>query len=118
YLLAVTAYNICHCVFITNQDEDIQNLKDEWFNATIRENDVKTLPFHRQIWEGYKKNQPIHLLLRGTPFQLQVWEALITIPTGTFFSYENIAQLSGKPTATRATASAIARNHIAWLIPC
>jgi len=56
--------------------------------------------------------------MQGTQFQMDVWQALKDIPLGTTCSYENIAQKIGKPKAVRAVASSIAKNKIAFLIPC
>ena len=61
---------------------------------------------------------PLHLLLRGTNFQIKVWEALLCIPPGNVASYEDVARLIGAPRATRAVASAIAQNPVGYLIPC
>lgn len=58
------------------------------------------------------------LLLKGTAFQLEVWSCLMQIPRGTTWSYEEVAQCIGKKSAVRAAASAVARNPIAYLIPC
>lgn len=56
--------------------------------------------------------------LRGTPFQLQVWQALVHLPPGSLASYQQIAQHIGKPKASRAVGGAIAKNPIGYLIPC
>lgn len=61
---------------------------------------------------------PIRLHLTGTNFQLQVWRALLRIPEGAAVSYAAVAKYIGKPAATRAVASAIGQNPVAWLIPC
>ena len=61
---------------------------------------------------------PLPVLLSGTNFQLKVWEALLRVPTGGLCSYSDLAALIGRPTATRAVASAVAANHIAYLVPC
>lgn len=61
---------------------------------------------------------PIGLHLRGTPFQLQVWQALMHLPPGHLASYQQLAAFIGKPAACRAVGSAIAKNPIAYLIPC
>jgi len=58
------------------------------------------------------------LYVRGTPFQVQVWRALLEIPAGEVSTYSEIATAIGRPTATRAVASAVGDNPIAWLIPC
>lgn len=60
----------------------------------------------------------IKLLLAGTPFQIKVWEALLAIPYGAVRSYQQVATTIAQPSASRAVAAAIARNHIAYLIPC
>ncbi len=60
----------------------------------------------------------VHLLLRGTPFQLKVWEALMQIPEGAVLTYADLATRIGKPGAARAVAGAVARNPVSWLIPC
>lgn len=59
---------------------------------------------------------PLHL--KGSDFEMEVWQALLTIPTGETISYGSIARMIGKPNAVRAVASAIGRNPIACLIPC
>src|SRR5262249_3275328 len=60
----------------------------------------------------------IPLDLRGTTFQERVWQALRRIPKGQTLSYTEVAQSIGKPSATRAVASAIAKNRIAVVVPC
>lgn len=64
------------------------------------------------------RERPIGLWLRGSPFQLKVWEALVSIPSGAHASYGDIASYISKPAASRAVGSAIASNPIAWIIPC
>ncbi|MED5574282.1 MAG: methylated-DNA--[protein]-cysteine S-methyltransferase, partial [Pseudomonadota bacterium] len=60
----------------------------------------------------------LNVVLRGTPFQLEVWEGLLRIPSGEVISYEGLATSLGRPTAARAVASAVARNPVSWLVPC
>ena len=66
--------------------------------------------------EGERKK--LKIWLRGSPFQLQVWEALLSIPVGTHCTYGQLASFSGHAGASRATGSAIGRNPVSWLIPC
>jgi AraC family transcriptional regulator of adaptative response/methylated-DNA-[protein]-cysteine methyltransferase len=61
---------------------------------------------------------PFHLLLKGTNFQITVWQTLLGIPTGSVASYEDIAAGIGRPKAVRAVANAVAANPVAYLIPC
>lgn len=67
---------------------------------------------------GLQPQQPISLVLSGTPLRLKVWEALLRIPAGQLLSYGQLARLSGAPQAVRAVASCVAANPIAYLIPC
>lgn len=60
----------------------------------------------------------LHLVLRGTPFQLKVWEALLRIPSGAVVSYEGLASRLGHPGAARAVAGAVADNPVSWVVPC
>ena len=60
----------------------------------------------------------LRLALRGTPFQLKVWEALLRIPAGSVISYTDLARAVDRPDAVRAVAGAVARNPVSWLIPC
>lgn len=64
------------------------------------------------------RDQPLDLWLRGSPFQLQVWQALLVIPAGQHVSYGDLARHLDKPRASRAVGTAVGRNPIAWLIPC
>ena len=60
----------------------------------------------------------LNLLIRGTNFQLQVWQALLKIPAGAVCTYSDIATMIDKPKAVRAVGTAIGQNSLAWLIPC
>lgn len=62
---------------------------------------------------------PLKLLLKGTRFQLQVWDALMRLPQGSLTTYGGLARQLGMPTgAARAIGSAVGANPISWLIPC
>jgi AraC family transcriptional regulator of adaptative response/methylated-DNA-[protein]-cysteine methyltransferase len=65
-----------------------------------------------------RPGEPIGVLLKGTPLQLKVWEALLRIPSGRVVSYGDVARLAGSPSAVRAVGTAIGANHLALLIPC
>jgi AraC family transcriptional regulator of adaptative response/methylated-DNA-[protein]-cysteine methyltransferase len=73
------------------------------------------LQIYTQDWSKIDK---IKLHLKGTDFQLKVWEALLKIPTGDLATYGNIARLIRKPKASRAVGTAIGSNPVAYLIPC
>ncbi|WP_108388446.1 methylated-DNA--[protein]-cysteine S-methyltransferase [Yoonia sediminilitoris] len=65
---------------------------------------------------GMRGETQLHML--GAPFQLKVWEALLTIPSGHITTYSDIAQAIGSPKAVRAVGTAVGRNPVSWLIPC
>jgi AraC family transcriptional regulator, regulatory protein of adaptative response / methylated-DNA-[protein]-cysteine methyltransferase len=64
------------------------------------------------------QNEAIPLVLRGTNFQIKVWEALLRIPPGRFISYQDLACAVGRPEAPRAVGAAVGRNPISLIIPC
>jgi AraC family transcriptional regulator of adaptative response/methylated-DNA-[protein]-cysteine methyltransferase len=61
---------------------------------------------------------PLHAFVKGTNFQVKVWEALVRIPPGFAVSYEDVAARIGNPKAVRAVGTAVGRNPVAFLIPC
>jgi AraC family transcriptional regulator, regulatory protein of adaptative response / methylated-DNA-[protein]-cysteine methyltransferase len=67
---------------------------------------------------GADGTAPLALHVRGTNFQVKVWEALLRVPEGAVVAYGELAAAAGRPSATRAVASAVARNPVAYLIPC
>ncbi len=121
-LLARTERGIAKIAFFSvgNEAHVLQELKAEWPNAQLERNDSALAPWLRQMFEpaGQTAEKPFHLLLRGTNFQIKVWEALLRIPAGEVANYEQIATAIGAPQAVRAVGSACGRNALAWLIPC
>jgi len=121
-LLAITHRGICKMAFFDTEVEQKTieaELRIEWENAKIINDESSTISIFNTIFPttSYSKKS-LKLLLKGSRFQLQVWEALLSIPTGKLTGYQTIAKFIGKPTATRAVASPIAKNQIAYLIPC
>lgn len=100
----------------------LSELKATWPRATLLASEERTLPDFEQLFKAGElmADQPrnLRLLLKGTPFRLQVWEALMRIPAGSLASYKDVASAIGRPSATRAVASAIAHNELAGVIPC
>ena len=78
-----------------------------------------TAPIARRLFtRGNGRSPEIDLHVRGTNFQIKVWEALLRIPPGSVVSYEDIARRIRAPRAMRAVANAVAHNPVGWLIPC
>jgi AraC family transcriptional regulator of adaptative response/methylated-DNA-[protein]-cysteine methyltransferase len=120
--LASINQNICMLAFFdsTIEEENIKKeLFDEWKNTKIIENQSKIQPIIEQIFMlDFNAPCVFKLLLKGTDFQIKTWQVLLTIPPGKLMTYQEIAHLMGQPKAVRAAASAIAKNKIAYLIPC
>lgn len=121
-LLAQTGRGICRLEFIDddNRQQLLQRLKNDWPQATLKENQETTAATTTQIFTPLRGNEsrPLTLLLRGSNFQLKVWQALLKIPAGTITSYGELAKLLDQPTASRAVGSAVGHNQIGYLIPC
>ena len=118
--IATTSRGILELTFLAeNQSiDELIRLKNEFPKAEFIENQAETSAFINQIFVDNVESKSLNLLLRGTNFQIKVWEALLKIPSGKLACYEDIAQLIDKPTAQRAVGTAIGANHIAYLIPC
>lgn len=120
-LIAVTGRGITDLRFLENEDKEevIQELKADFAKAEIIFDNDFTRPFIEQIfYETEPTDSSVTLLLRGTNFQIKVWEALLKIPFGQMVSYETIAQTIGQPTAQRAVGTAIGSNRLGYIIPC
>jgi AraC family transcriptional regulator of adaptative response/methylated-DNA-[protein]-cysteine methyltransferase len=117
--MASTTKGICHISFIASSDNPLEKLKLDFPNAhfvkEINENHHEILSFFNQDWT---KTTRIKLHLKGTNFQLKVWEALLKIPKGELTSYGDIAHFIDSPKSSRAVGTAIGKNPIAFLIPC
>lgn len=118
-IVASTQKGICHMSFSADEHQALQNLKSRFSNAkynqivdTIQQD---ALFIFQHDWS--KLNQ-IKLHLKGTPFQLKVWQALLKIPMGDLTTYGSIANRIEAPKASRAVGTAIGNNPIAFLIPC
>lgn len=117
-LIASTEKGICHISFI-RENPDPADLIHRFPAATLEQktdlHQQQALKMFREDWNDLDK---IKLHLKGTPFQLKVWNALLQIPSGSLRSYLEIAGVIGDPKASRAVGTAIGSNPIAYLIPC
>lgn len=114
-----TEKGICHIAFIEEHEDPIHGLQRNFANAQIIRQEMS---IHQEVIHFYTNtatlSSPLHLHLKGTSFQLKVWEALLKIPQGQLQTYGDIAQRIGNPKSSRAVGTAIGRNPIAFLIPC
>ncbi len=118
-LIASTSKGICHLSFTENKDASLVEIKNKFFNATLN-NQIDSIQQNAlNIFSSdWSKPDEIKLHLKGTPFQLKVWQALLSIPMGRLSTYAKIANDILNPKASRAVGSAIGINPIAYLIPC
>jgi len=120
-LVALTKRGICHLSFHSNDEYgELSDLMKNWSNARFTRDQQNTAEVVKTIFDIQDGDSPgrLNLYIRGTNFQLKVWEALINIPPGYMVSYEDLAGLIERPDATRAVSSAVARNPVSFLIPC
>jgi len=118
-LIATTERGICHLGFVDGSEgKALDALVEHWKQATMIEDYKTTAPLVNRIFLDTKLDSPLKLHLRGTNFQIKVWEALLNIPTGGLTTYEHIAAQIGNPRAVRAVGSAVGDNPIAYLITC
>lgn len=118
-IVASTSKGICHLAFADDEKNALQELKTQFPNAsfkqvvdTIQQN---ALFIFTQDWKDLSK---IKLHLKGTAFQIKVWEALLRIPMGDVSTYSSIASQVNNPNASKAVGTAIGDNPVAFLIPC
>ncbi len=118
-LIASTSKGICHMAFADNRQHAFVILQSYFPKATFRQMvdlfQQQALYFFTHDWT---KLQQVKLHLKGTEFQLKVWEALLKIPMGQLSTYGTIAKRVNCPNASRAIGTAIGSNPVAFLIPC
>lgn len=121
-LLAATERGICALRFVPVGDSDrmVNWLQLQWPQSVLHHRPDETGLLHRRIFDFAPDREPapVHLYVRGTNFQIKVWEALLKIPLGKAVAYEDIARHIGMPLAARAVGNAVGRNPIPFLIPC
>ncbi len=118
-LLACTPRGVCALRFeARSKDAELQKLAAEWPRARFIADARGTAAIARRIFDQAADRAPLSLHVRGTNFQIKVWEALLALPEGALVSYSALAKAIGAPSAVRAVGHAVGSNPIAWLIPC
>jgi len=119
-LVAMTDKGICAVLLSAVESTLVADLLRRFPGAKPANNSHLSQTLQQVIGFIEMPNQPMNLALdmRGSEFQQQVWQALLTIPAGEKRSYSELAEQLGKPRAYRAVANACARNPIAVLVPC
>jgi len=118
-LVASTGKGICHIAFADNDEKAFADLKEKFPNANYRQvvdmMQQNAMFIFRSDWSQLHQ---VKLHLKGTPFQLKVWETLLKIPMGKLTTYGAVAKQINLPKASRAVGTAIGENPVAYLIPC
>lgn len=118
-LLGSTTRGLCYMAFAEEEMLGMQALVNKFPAAAFEK---KQDGFQQDALSIFHKDkggmEKIKLHLKGTPFQLKVWEALLNIPMGNLSTYSRIAKAVGSPNASRAVGTAIGSNPVAFLIPC
>lgn len=118
-LIASTHKGVCHISFSKDEKEELQSLKARFPKAIFTQ---KTDLFQQAALQVFKNDgsdpDKIKLHLKGTPFQIKVWEALLKIPLGSVSTYSSVAASIESPKASRAVGTAVGDNPVAFLIPC
>jgi AraC family transcriptional regulator, regulatory protein of adaptative response / methylated-DNA-[protein]-cysteine methyltransferase len=122
-LIGTTQRGICWLSFITTDEDprhELEKMKEHWHNSIFHQNQELTKELATTIFGQYPTDtkRKIHVFVKGTNFQLKVWEALLRLPLGSVTTYQNIAEKIQSPKAMQAVGSAVGSNHIAYLIPC
>jgi AraC family transcriptional regulator of adaptative response/methylated-DNA-[protein]-cysteine methyltransferase len=121
-LIAVTTRGICHLAFVNpvSRDAALERLRHDWPRAELRADQGATREVVARAFPigGRGKRPPLSLHIKGTNFQLKVWEALLDIPDGGVTTYGDIAGSLHMPGASRAVGTAVGSNPVSWLIPC
>ena len=118
-IVASTLKGICYMGFHDDETTAYSEMASRFPNAAF----VRKLDMLQQhalfiFQHDWSKLHNIKLHLKGTEFQLKVWEALLKIPMGKLSTYGAIAEAIGNSAASRAVGTAIGSNPVAFLIPC
>lgn len=118
-LIASTSKGICYIAFNEDENAEFGSLKAKFPRAQYQQ---ETDTFQQEVLQLFVQHwsqpQQLKLHLKGTDFQLKVWESLLKIPLGRLSTYGSIAGSIGLPSASRAVGTAVGANPVAFLIPC
>lgn len=118
-IVASTSRGICYMAFADDEKIAFTDLQKQFPNARFKQ--MVDLIQQNALYiftHDWKKLHQVKLHLKGTEFQLKVWETLLKIPMGQLSTYGNIAEKIQNPAAARAVGTAIGSNPVAFLIPC
>jgi AraC family transcriptional regulator, regulatory protein of adaptative response / methylated-DNA-[protein]-cysteine methyltransferase len=118
--IAVAEKGVCALKFIDEEKsrDEYERFARQWPHAQLMHKPTYTQVYIKNIFQPMESNESLSLLVRGTAFQIKVWEALVNIPFGSLTSFQQVADKIGHPGSARAVGSAVGANTILYLIPC
>ena len=118
-LLLHTERGVCGLAFLDGDDRGrvLTAMAARWPNARLVEDPGAGAEMASRAFAP-RAGDALTVCLHGTPFQIQVWKALLHIPPGAVTSYQTLAEHMGKPDASRAVGTANGANPVSYLIPC
>jgi len=122
-LIGETARGICHLSFVDGQGRNSARdlLASRWPEAKLQRRDKRAGELAAAIFARppqHESRPRLRAFVRGTPFQLRVWRALLRVPAGSLTTYGRLSAAIGQPQAARAVGSAVGANPVAFIIPC
>jgi len=122
-LIAETERGVCHLAFMDDRGlgAAVEDVRAAWPEARLTRSDAAATSlasriFQRSTREGQRPG--LRAVVKGTPFQVRVWRALVRVPPGCLVSYGQLAAALGRPSAARSVGRAVGQNPLAYLIPC
>lgn len=119
-LFVTSPRGLARLVFLGTQSLDaaVAEAQADWPLSRLVHDQDGTAATAQRAFAADSTDEPLSVLVKGTPFQVQVWRALMRIPEGQTASYAAIARDIGHPAAVRAVGTACGRNRLGVLIPC
>jgi AraC family transcriptional regulator, regulatory protein of adaptative response / methylated-DNA-[protein]-cysteine methyltransferase len=98
----------------------LNDMKSRWPHASYLEDSARTTAIARRIFDPtqWRSQQPLHVTLIGTDWEVRVWETLMQIPMGRLVTYSDVAGKINAPKAARAVGAAVGKNPISFVVPC
>ena len=118
-IVASMPQGICYVGYMLSHEEGLQEVRNRFPKAVLQLHKDEHHEHVEKLFAGkWETGKTLSLYLKGTEFQLKVWEALLQIPTGSLSTYSKICKAIGNPKAQRAVGTAIGQNPILYIVPC
>jgi len=120
-LIGLTTRGVCWLTFVSADEGpavELESMKSHWHQSVFHQHQERTGNSVSKIFQPENSGGKLHVFVKGTNFQVKVWEALLRLPLGSVTTYQGIAEKIKNPKALQAVGSAVGANHIAYLIPC